>query len=450
LAVVKRLAIAVVLSSGLAACGDNVGGSDEGVDEGADEVRQGGDTTVDDRTREAFSHPAGNLTDALQSRFQLGQSAFDFHWPIPLLGPLFNSDGCADCHGGNGRGLSQIGNGALQSQALVRVSLVDGTLGAAPEVPGGDVPVPGLGLQLQDHATVGLPEGVVTQSWIEHAEWYGDGEVVVLREPRIDVQRPDGSPLADDVRLSYRQAPGAFGLGLLEAVPDAALSALADPDDADGDGISGRVNLVWDPDRQAMGIGRFGHKATVATLRRQTASAFTDDIGLSNKLLPELDGHRDLSDDQFEQTVFFVSTVGVPAAAPRNAAASQGRRVFDDLGCPRCHVPTLETGDHAIPQLAHQTIHPYTDLLLHDVGDRLTDARRDFVAQGVEWRTPPLWGLGLVQVVEPAATFLHDGRARTLAEAILWHGGEAQAAREAFRLATRQQRDALIAFLETL
>jgi CxxC motif-containing protein (DUF1111 family) len=250
--------------------------------------------------------------------------------------------------------------------------------------------------------------------------------------------------------MSYRQAQAAFGLGLLEAVPDAALTALADPDDADGDGISGRLNLVWDADRQATAIGRFGHKATVPTLRQQTAAAFAGDIGLSNKLLPETDGHRDLSDDQFEQAVNFVSTVGVPAAVPQDAAAREGRALFDDLGCAGCHVPTLETGDHAIPQLAHQTIHPYTDLLLHDVGDRLTDARRDFAAEGVEWRTPPLWGLGLVQVVQPAATFLHDGRARTVAEAILWHGGEAQAAQGAFRAATKQQRAALIGFLETL
>jgi CxxC motif-containing protein (DUF1111 family) len=439
LAVVKRFAIAVAV---LTACGDNLGGSDE--------TRQGGDTTVDDRTADAFSHPAVNMAAAQQLQALGGRSPFLFHWPIPLLGPLFNSDGCGDCHAGNGRGLSQIGNGALQSQALIRASLIDGAPGGMPDVPGGDVPVPGLGLQLQDHATVGLPEVVVSQSWIEHAEIYGDGEVAMLREPRLDVHRPDGSPLGPDVRTSYRQAPGVFGLGLLEAVPDEAIWALADPDDADGDGISGRVNLVWDPDRQTAVIGRFGHKATVPTLRQQIGAAFANDIGLSNKLLPEPDGRRELSDDQFEATVFFISTLAVPAALPRNAAARQGRGLFDTFGCAGCHVPTLETGDHAIAALAHQVIHPYTDLLLHDVGDRLTDARRDFLAAGVEWRTPPLWGLGLVQVVQPAATFLHDGRARTLAEAILWHGGEAQPAREAFRLAPKQPRAALIEFLETL
>jgi CxxC motif-containing protein (DUF1111 family) len=421
----------------LAACS----GSD-----GRDESRQGGDTTVDDRTIEAFTHPAANLTADQKAVFQLGRGPFDFHWEVPQLGPLFNNDACVGCHGGNGRGLSQIGNGTLVSQALIRVSLTDGT----PDVPGGDVPVPGFGLQLQDHAAGGLPEVTVTQTWVEHSETYGDGEVVMLREPRVDPVLPDGSGLAPDVRLSYRQAPGVFGLGLLEAVPEAAIAALADPDDADGDGISGRMNLAWDPDQQATVFARFGHKATVPMLRQQTAGAFFNDIGLTNKLLPEPDGMRDVNDDQFEQVVFFVSTIGVPAAAPQDAAARRGRGLFDDLGCAGCHVATLTTGDHPIAQLAHQTIHPYTDLLLHDVGDLLTDARRDFLAEGVEWRTPPLWGLGLVQIVEPDATFLHDGRARTLPEAILWHGGEAMAAREAFRLAAKQERDALIAFLQTL
>ncbi|HEX2687009.1 MAG TPA: di-heme oxidoredictase family protein [Kofleriaceae bacterium] len=431
---------AMVLGA-LAACSD--GGNTEAED------RQGGDTTVDDRTRDAFTHPAANLTVDQVNVFLAGRGPFDFHWEIPQLGPLFNNDACFGCHGSNGRGLSQIGNGELRSQALIRVSLVDGTPGGTPEVPGGDVSVPGLGLQLQDHATVGLPEVTVMQTWIEHAEMYGDGEVVMLRAPRVEVHRPDGSLLAPDVRMSYRQAPGLVGLGLLEAVPEETIAALADPDDNDGDGISGRANKVWDATRQQMALGRFGHKATVATLREQTAGAFATDMGLSNKLLPESDGMRDVGDDQFEQVQLFVSTIAVPAAAPQNAAARRGRALFDSLGCASCHVPTLVTGDHEIPQLAHQTIHPYTDLLLHDVGDLLTDARRDFLAEGVEWRTPPLWGLGLVQVVAPEATFLHDGRARTLAEAILWHGGEARSAREAFRLATKQQRDALIGFLQT-
>jgi len=428
---------AIILCA-VAACGDSF--AQPALD------RQGGATTVDDRTRDAFSHPAKNLTDDQLTVFQAGRGPFDFHWEIPLLGPLFSNDACLGCHDSNGRGLSQIGNGTLVSQALIRISLADGT----PDVPGGDVPVPGLGLQLQDHATVGLPEVIVTQAWIEHAEMYGDGEIVMLRTPQVDPRLADGSLLPPGVRMSYRQAPGAFGLGLLEAVPDDIIAGLADPDDADGDGISGRVNMVWDSERQTTVSGRFGHKATVPTLRQQVAAAFATDMGLSNKVLPEPDGTRDVSDDQFEQVVFFVSTIAVPAAAPLDAATRRGQGLFEAFGCTSCHVPTLVTGDHAIPQLAHQTIHPYTDLLLHDVGDLLTDARRDFTAEGVEWRTPPLWGLGLVQVVAPDATFLHDGRARTIAEAILWHGGEAMPAREAFRLAPKQDRADLIGFLQTL
>jgi CxxC motif-containing protein (DUF1111 family) len=441
LTVVNRLALALGM---LAACGDNRG------DEGGDETRQGGDLTVDDRTGFAFTHPGPGLDAGAPNAFPLGRSAFLFHWPPPVLGPMFNADGCGDCHAGNGRGLSQIGTGALQSQALIRVSLVDGAAGAMPQVPGGDPPLPGIGLQLHDHASGALPEAVVTQSWIEHAETYGDGTVVMLREPSLVVTGVDGSAFGPDVRMSYRQSLGVFGLGLLEAVPEATLRSLADPDDADHDGISGRINLVWDLEQQATVLGRFGHKATVPTLRQQVAAAFAGDIGLTNKLLPAALGDNDLSDGQFDETVVFVSVLAVPAAAPQDAAASSGRQRFRDFGCAACHVPTLVTGNAALSALAHQTIHPYTDLLLHDVGDRLTDARRDFTAEGVEWRTAPLWGIGLVQVVQPGASFLHDGRARTLAEAILWHGGEAQAARDAFRLAAKPERDALISFLQTL
>ena len=431
-----RIAIAIGM---LAACGG--GGGDDDSD-----VRLGGETTVDDRTADAFTHPAGNLAADQAGVFQAGRGPFDFHWEIPQLGPLFNNDACLGCHGGNGRGVSQIGNQTLVSQALIRVSLVDGT----PDVPGGDVPVPAFGLQLQDHATVGLPEVVVTQAWSEDTVVALPDGTASLRTPLIDPRTPDGAPLDPSIRMSYRQAPGLIGMGLLAAVPDATLQAMADPDDADGDGISGRVNLVWDQTQDAQAIGRFGHKATVATLREQIAGAFAIDMGLSNEVFPEPDGSRDVADSQFEQVVFFVSTIGVPAAAPRNAAAQRGRTRFEDFGCASCHVPTLVTGDHEISELAHQTIHPYTDLLLHDMGDLLTDARRDFTADGVEWRTPPLWGLGLVQVVQPDATFLHDGRARTLVEAILWHGGEAKPASDAFRTADKQGRDDLIAFLQTL
>ena len=421
----------------LVACGDNAED---------DERLQGGEQTVDDRSIDAFTHhlPTLSIDEGEQHRF--GHGPFAFEWVAPQLGPLFNHNACAACHAGNGRGLSQIGPSVFGSQALIRVSLDAGE----PAVPGGPVPVPELGLQLQDHAVAGTPEVRVMLSWVDRTITYGDGQVVVLREPRIDITKPSGEPTGQFAK-SYRQAQSVFGLGLLEAIDDATLFALADPDDADGDGISGRVNLVWDALAQETRVGRFGHKANVATLAEQVAGAFVNDIGLTNAIFPESDGMSDVSRVQLEQTTFVLATLAVPKAAPRDRIAAHGRILFDTFGCASCHTPTIETGgQHPNAHLRHQTIHPYTDLLLHDVGDDLTDARRDFLAEGVEWRTPPLWGLGLTQLVAPDATFLHDGRARTVAEAILWHGGEAAATREAFRLAAKQDREALLAFLATL
>ncbi len=419
-----------------AACGDNASG----------EERQGGDATIEDRTADAFSHAISGLDAAQQEQHLLGNGPFAFHWTPPQLGPLFNHDSCIACHVKNGRGLSQIGPSVFGSQGLIRVSLDTGT----PAVPGGQVPVPELGLQLQDHATFGLPEVNVDLTWLEHAEQLGDGEIVMLREPQVGVLRANGDPLPVGTRTSYRQAPPLVGLGLLEAVSDAAIDELADPDDADGDGISGRINQAWDTQSMTTQRGRFGHKASVPKLVEQVAGAFVNDMGLTNQIFPEPDGMRDVNDQQLAQVAFHVATFGVPAAAPRDAAASRGRALFDELGCASCHATALETGDADVRQLAHQRIHPYTDLLLHDMGDGLADHRPDFLAEGTEWRTPALWGIGLTQLVAPEATFLHDGRARSITEAILWHGGESASAREAFRGAARSDREALLAFLGTL
>jgi CxxC motif-containing protein (DUF1111 family) len=418
-----------------AACGDNSEGED----------RQGGDTTVDNREWDAYRQPAANLSDPERARFQAGRSPFDFRWMPPQLGPLFNHNSCLGCHVVNGRGGSQIGMGPT-SQALIRVSLGEGE----PEVPGGSVPVPGYGTQLQDHATVGAPEVRIMLTWIETAFPLGDGELLAVREPRLDVMGFTGTPMPQGTDYSYRVAPPMIGLGLLEAIPEGTLRELADPDDTDHDGISGRLNEVWDPVEHRTRVGRFGWKANSPTLLAQCAAAFAGDIGMSSRIFPETDGNQDLANMQLDDLVFFASTIAVPAAAPRDDKALRGRALFGQFGCASCHTPTLETGEHPIEALAHQRIHPYTDLLLHDMGDRLTDARTDFLAEGLEWRTPALWGIGLAKQIFPMASYLHDGRARTLDEAILWHGGEAMSAREAFRTASAADRAALIAFLDTL
>ena len=408
--------------------------------------------TIRDRTAGAFLHAAPNITVDQLATFTEGRGPFEFHWEIPQLGPEFNNDSCFGCHAGNGRGLSQIGqsfdidiNGP-NSQSLVRVSTDTGTPGA----PGGPIPVPGFGLQLHDHSTTGFPQVEITLSWIEHPDTYADGTAFSLRSPMLTIQTPTGGFLPAGTRTSYRIAPPLVGLGLLAAVDDTTLQALADPDDSNGDGISGRVNMVWDPVAQATVVGRFGWKANTPTLAAQAAGAFVNDMGLTNKIFPETNGNRDVSDSQLDQVTYMISAIAVPIAGPRSSAAWHGRELFDQFQCARCHLPTLETGAAADPAVANQTIHPYTDLLLHDMGDLLTDARPDFLAQGVEWRTPALWGVGLAQVINPDATFLHDGRARTLAEAILWHGGEAMVAREQFQMASAADRDALIAFLSSL
>lgn len=423
----------------LVACGDNDN----------HERFQGGDVTSFDRGPEALRQPIASLTEEQLDRHNLGRGPFTFVWTPPQLGPLFNHNACVACHAGNGRGESQIGPDVFGSQALIRVSQDVGE----PAVPGGQIPVPGFGLQLQDHATFNLPEVRVTLTWSEIGELFDDGELIMLREPRIEVKQPNGDPMPPNIHMSYRQAPPLIGLGLLEAITDDEILALADPDDDDGDGISGRANVAWDEEAQASAIGRFGHKASVPRLVEQVAGAFSNDMGLTNRIFPDLDPNaplQDVNDKQLVDSSFHIATLAVPAAAERDGEAEHGRVLFDDFGCASCHTPTHVTGDHEVVQLSNQRIHPYSDLLLHDVGDRLTDTREDFLASGLEWRTPPLWGIGLAQLIAPATTFLHDGRARTLAEAIMWHGGEADAAKQAFRGASKSDRDALLAFLATL
>ena len=429
------LARAVVIAGALAGCGD-----------GLLDVEAGGDTTVFDRTSNAYSLPASNLAGDDLDRHLAGDASFDATFvrgPAPVnpgLGPLYNHNACAACHGRDGRGLPLFGPAA--SQALVRVSLATGT----PDLPGAPVPVPGLGGQLQDHGVFGIePEVSVELAWRDVPGSYGDGTPFVLRAPDLTLRRPDGSLLEAEILRSFRQPPAVFGLGLLEAIPDADLLAAADPDDRDGDGISGRPNQVWDVDANAVRLGRFGHKASNPTLVQQAAAAYANDMGVTSR---RFGAEVEVDDATIELSAFYTATLGVPARAPGDVAA--GEALFDAFGCAGCHTPVQHTGAHPIAALADQTFQPYTDLLLHDLGPELADGRPDFAADGNEWRTPPLWGLGLVSTVLPGASYLHDGRARTVAEAILWHGGEAQAARDTFAGLAVDDRKALIAFLESL
>ncbi len=433
---------ALVLAVAVVGCGDDL----------ATVVRAGGDTTVEDRSSNAFSLPAPNLGAADLARHLDGDLAFESTFvtgAAPVnggLGPVFNNTSCVACHNRDGRGRAVINPDGPSSFALVRVSVVDGD----PDVPGGAVPVPGVGLQLQDHAVFGVaPEARIDLSWIDVDGAYADGTPYALRRPALTITLADGTPLPADVMTSLRQPPAVFGLGLLEAIDASTLEALADPDDADGDGISGRINYVWDAVAQEARIGRFGAKANTPSLVQQAGAANVNDMGISNPRFPAVDQH-DVGADVLDATAFYTQTLGVPARLELSAEAARGEALFDAYGCASCHVPALTTGAHPLAVLANQDIAPYTDLLVHDLGDGLADGRPDFMATGTEWRTPPLWGLGLVQTVLPGGSYLHDGRARTVAEAILWHGGEGASAQARFVAAARTDREALLAFLAAL
>jgi CxxC motif-containing protein (DUF1111 family) len=425
----------------------------------------GGGTTVLDATAQAFSQPASNLRDQHRAAFFVGNSFFNKNWlaaPASVgdrdgLGPLFNARSCSSCHLRDGRGRPP-GPGEPASSLLVRISVSGANTAEAPH------PDPRYGDQIQTAALPGLPaEAEVRLQWEEVAGSHADGESFQLRQPRLVLARPGYGPWSPGLRTSARVM---IGLGLLEAVPASRLLALADPDDRDRDGISGRVN--WVPDRSSgkPAIGRFGWKAEQPTVLQQTAAAFVGDMGITSSLFPEANhttrqrarvrrpsgGDPEIGATLLGQVATYVRLLGVPASrGDRQGSAGRGQTLFRIAGCPGCHVPQLQTDrSSGLPELAGQTIWPYTDLLLHDMGEGLADHRPAFAASGREWRTPPLWGLGLVPTVNGHRFLLHDGRARGHAEAILWHGGEAQPSREAFRRMSAADRQALIAFLESL
>ncbi|MDW6003869.1 di-heme oxidoreductase family protein [Vibrio mangrovi] len=442
----------------------------------AADLLSGGQTSTTKSGANAFSQPATNLPLSKRLDFSVGNSFFRNPWvPAPSstdardgLGPLFNTNGCQNCHIKDGRGHAPETPGGLAVSMLVRLSIPVQTAADQQIYQKlGIVPEPNYGGQLQDFALPNQkPEGKIYITYQEVPVTFADGTQMILRKPNLEIRDLAYGPLHPQTQFSARIAPPMIGLGLLEMIPEATLIQLADPQDQDHDGISGKLNRVWDIRQKETVIGRFGWKAGQPSLMQQNASAFLGDLGLTSKLYPEPNctplqsicrtmpdgGHPEVSDNILQFVEFYSQHLAVPVRRHvDDPQVRQGANLFRSVGCTSCHLPELDTGDSpGRPALSNQRIHPYTDLLLHDMGEGLADHRPEALASGREWRTAPLWGIGYTAEVSGQTHFLHDGRARSLMEAILWHGGEAEPAQQRVLNLSLSEREALITFLNSL
>ncbi len=453
--------------------------------ETSDEALSGGQISVADESASAYAHPIATLDQKQAELFALGHRMFTNRWAFFWFenaefgrGPTSNAQACTICHTRNGRGVAPGSAFTARGEdgeardhhitvpfepapnLVIRVSIPgqDSRGGPKPHVAYGD--------QLQIFGVKGVvaAEGAFKVEWRERTMLLADGEQVPLRAPTITLTDLAYGPLEKDAMMGGRLAPPLIGLGLLEAIPEENIVALAARKTTDG--VRGHVNRVWDESRHQTVLGRFGLKANHGSVREQVAAAFINDIGLSSPVYPEQNcpdvqpnckeqmvaGKPEITELRLTATELYVRALSVPARRNvQDATIARGETLFAQTHCAQCHVATFRTGEFPpLPQLSNQIIHPYTDLLLHDMGSELADGRPDYLASGSEWRTPPLWGIGLSETVNGGGAFLHDGRARNFTEAILWHGGEAAVSREAFRALPREDRAALIAFLASL
>ena len=466
---------ALFLALGLSACDD----APRFTKAEPGEARSGGAATVRKSDQNAFSLPSANLPPSRRVDFSVGNSFFRSPWVIAPstttardgLGPLFNTNACQNCHIKDGRGHPPTPDAANAVSMLVRLSIPDAPAYARLIEQVGVVPEPVYGGQFQDMAVPGVvPEGKVRVEYTPVPVRFKDGTEVELRQPSLQITQLGYGPMHPDTRFSARVAPPMIGLGLLEAIPEEAILANAAAQAKDNNGINGRPNRVWDDALQKTVMGRFGWKAGQPNLNQQNVHAFSGDMGLTTSLRPfddctdaqtackqapngnGPDGEPEVSDNILRLVLFYSRNLAVPARRGVNdEQVLAGKNLFFQAGCQSCHTPKYTTAANAAePELANQVIRPYSDLLLHDMGEGLADHRTEFQASGRDWRTPPLWGIGLTQTVSGHTQFLHDGRARNLLEAVLWHGGEAKAAQQQVLSFNAEQRAALLAFLNSL
>ncbi len=461
--------------------------------------RTGGATTVWADGKNAFSFPAANLNDDERTRFVIGNSFFRRNWveaPASTrardgLGPHFIARSCGGCHVQGGRGEPPDWRRGLAHEPPVALLLRLSVPGRGPH--GGPLPEPVYGEALQNAAIGGVaPEGRVQMRWTPVHGRFADGTRYTLRKPHYTVRDLAYGPLAAGTMLGPRIAPQLMGVGLLEAIADSDIVANAQAQAAAPGPIKGQVNRVreaFDDEGRAAAqggregaerIGRFGWKANTATLLQQTAAAFHGDIGITSSAFPQQTcsprqadcraapagggtggaglgaAAAEIDDDTLAQVVFYQATLApVARRHTQDAEVQRGQRLFAQAQCAVCHRPSYVTAAAPFPRLTSpalqgQRIWPYTDLLLHDLGEALADGRPDFAASGRQWKTPPLWGIGLIREVNGHLKLLHDGRADGVLEAVLWHGGEAEASKQQVLKMNRAERAALVKFVESL
>ena len=470
---ISKLGLALAMSAGLASCGgqQNPQLATDNETELIVPNNIGGSNSVNVQSANGFSLPSASMPLTQRINFSVGNSFFRNAWVIAPasttardgLGPLFNTSGCQNCHIKDGRGHLPTDNSDNAVSMLVRLSLP----GKPSQASDGAIAHPVYGGQLQDFAIPGhQPEATIGFDYSTQSVTLNGGETVELRQPKLNLYDFAQTELEPTALTSVRIAPPVIGLGYLEALTEQQIVANADPDDRNGDGISGKAARVWDVATQQMALGKFGWKAEQPNLKQQNAMAFAGDMGLTSPLSPSDDctaeqphclqavngGQPEVSDKILNLVTFYTANLAVPSR--RNADSPEvvaGAAQFQNIGCADCHTPQWQVGEVAdMPWLSNQTIYPFTDLLLHDLGPGLSDQRPVFNAEGQEWRTPPLWGIGLTATINNEFGYLHDGRARTLQEAILWHGGEAQASRDNYSTLSPAQRQQLLAFLNSL
>ncbi|PSV13524.1 di-heme oxidoreductase family protein [Photobacterium leiognathi] len=439
-------------------------------------IKSGGNTTTPKTGANAFSLPASNLPMSKRLDFSVGNSFFRNPWvqaPATTdardgLGPIFNTNGCQNCHIKDGRGHPPEKDDMNSVSMLVRMSIPALTDEQKQQlIKSGVIPEPTYGDQLQDFALPDAkPEGKIALTYTDVPVTFADGEVITLHKPNLSITDLNYGPIADDVMLSARIAPPMIGLGLLEHIPEQTLKRFVAEQAAENKGVSGKLNQVWDVRANKTVIGRFGWKAGQPNLMQQNAAAFNGDIGLTSALFEQENctekqticaelpngGKHEASEKVLTFVEFYSQHLAVPARRNINdPQVMKGEKLFADIGCQSCHRTQIKTAKvPERPALSEQMINPYTDLLLHDMGEGLADNRPEFLANGQEWRTPPLWGLGYTEEVNGHTNFLHDGRARSVMEAVLWHGGEAQTSRDKVLQLSKSDRQALVAFLDSL